>query len=359
MKARFSIPIGFALKNYRAALVAAFFFGCIAPGTKYLSQSLPPQSMAGILYFAAGIGLLAVLIFKKDFQRSISQCQKRDRKWLLMATLFGGILGPAFLTYGMMKISGASASLLLNLESVLTSMIAWFIFKEHFEKRIVWGMLFIVAGCAILSFSSAGGSGQDTVLGFTLIALACLSWGIDNNVTRNVSHLNPVFAASIKGLVAGAANLALGYALGERIGIDAQVFQAGVLGFFGVGVSLVAFIVSLGTIGTARTGALFSTAPFLGSILSVLILKEPVSIPFLLALFLMACGVWFHLSEDHEHEHTHAELEHTHEHTHDEHHQHEHAPGISLGKPHVHSHRHEKLNHKHPHFPDIHHQHSH
>ena len=137
----------FVLKNYRAALIAAFFFGCIAPCSKYLVAHIPPQSMAGVLYFSAGIGLLLLLFLKKEFSSAIAQFQMKDGKWLAAATFFGGILGPAFLTYGLLNISGSTASLLLNLESVLTSLIAWFIFKEHFEKKIVWGMLFIIGGC--------------------------------------------------------------------------------------------------------------------------------------------------------------------------------------------------------------------
>lgn len=350
----------FALKNYRAALIAAFFFGCIAPGTKYLVGDIPPQSMAGVLYFSAGIGLLLLLLLKKEFSSAIAQFQKKDSKWLAAATFFGGVLGPAFLTYGLLNISGSTASLLLNLESVLTSLIAWFIFKEHFEKRIVWGMLFIIGGCVVLSIGSQSTSGgQDSLLGFFLIGLACLSWGIDNNVTRNISHLNPIFAASIKGFIAGTANLLLGYVLGERLGINLQLAQASVLGFLGIGISLVAFIVSLGSIGTARTGALFSTAPFIGSILSILILKESVSIPFLIALGLMAIGVWFHLSEDHSHEHTHEEMYHSHSHVHDVHHQHAHYPDDPAGESHSHPHRHQMMTHSHGHFPDIHHRHEH
>ena len=349
----------FALKNYQAALVAAVFFGCIAPGVKYLTNSLPPQSMAGVLYFSAGIGLLAILILQKRFLKSFKEFQNKDRLWLSFAIFFGGILGPAFLTYGLLKMSGSTTSLLLNLESVLTSLIAWFIFKEHFEKKIVWGMLFIVTGCLILSIGSTDQSKQDSLVGFLFISLACLSWSIDNNVTRNISHLNPLFTASMKGLVAGSANLAIGYFIGETLHFNLELLQASLLGFLGIGVSLVAFILSLGKIGTARTGALFSTAPFIGSLLSILILKEPLTIPFGLALFLMAGGLWLHLSETHEHEHTHDVLEHSHEHIHDVHHQHAHSASENMKNSHSHLHKHEKLSHKHSHFPDVHHQHSH
>lgn len=351
--------IFFSLKNYRAALVAAVLFGCIAPGTKYLVHSLPPQSTAGILYLAAGFGLFLFLIAKNELVFAAKQFHKRDTKWLATATLFGGILGPAFLTYGLLNIGATTASLLLNLESVLTSLIAWFVFKEHFEKRIVWGMLFIIAGCLSLSMGTQGTYGQDSLLGFSLIVLACLSWGIDNNVTRNISHLNPVFIASIKGLAAGSVNLLLGYAIGEKLGLNIQIAFAAVVGMLGIGVSLVSFIVSLKNIGTARTGALFSTAPFVGSILSILVLGEPISTPFMMALGLMAIGVWFHLSEDHAHQHKHQETLHSHEHFHDDHHRHEHLSSDPSDEPHTHLHRHEQQIHSHEHFPDIHHRHEH
>ncbi len=349
----------FSLKNYKAALIAALFFGCITPATKFLAKDLPPQSMAGLLYAFAGIGLLAILLFKKDFLKAFSRVQNKDYKWFSLATVFGGILGPAFLTYGIHYISGSTASLLLNLEAVLTSLIAWFIFKEHFEKKIVYGMILIILGCLTLSLNSTVTSGTDSPLGFLLISLACLSWGIDNNVTRNISHLDPLLIASFKGLIAGSSNLFLGYLIGERLVLNFEILQIGIVGFFGIGISLVAFIVSLGSIGTARTGAIFSTAPFIGSILSITFLGESLTLPLAVALILMAGGVWFHLSEDHYHEHSHKELAHSHEHIHDEHHQHSHSSNDPNGELHTHRHVHLPMIHKHPHFPDIHHQHEH
>ena len=346
----------FSLKNYKWALVAAFFFGCITPGTKFFISNLPPQSMAGLLYFGAGIGLFSILAIRNALKSSFERIEKKDYKWFFLATFFGGILGPAFLTYGISQISGSTASLLLNLEAVLTSLIAWFIFKEHFEKKIVYGMILIVLGCLSLSINSASAAGTDTLAGFVLICLACLSWGIDNNVTRKISHLDPMLLASLKGLIAGSSNLFLGFIIGERLFMSTDL-----LGFFGIGVSLVAFIISLSSIGTARTGAVFSTAPFIGSLISITLLGEPITLPVILALVLMAAGVWMHFSEDHEHEHLHEELHHEHEHIHDgtdEHHDHHHDH-VDPKAPHVHQHTHRMMVHKHPHFPDIHHQHAH
>lgn len=311
------------------------------------------------MYFSAGLGLFIVLLFKKQLSSTFLQVQKKDLKWFAAATVFGGILGPAFLTYGIARISGSTASLLLNFEAVSTSLIAWFIFKEHFEKRIAYGMVAIVIGCLVLSFNSQAAIGIDTPVGFVLICLACLSWGIDNNVTRSISHLDPTLIASFKGLIAGGTNLFLGYIIGERLIWSPEIFQTGLLGFFGIGISLVAFITSLGLIGTARTGAVFSTAPFVGSLLSIVFLKESPTLPFGIALLFMAGGVWLHLSEDHEHEHTHEELAHSHEHIHDEHHQHQHSDKDPDGEMHSHHHVHTSIKHRHSHFPDIHHQHKH
>lgn len=349
----------FALKNYQAALLAAVFFGCIAPGAKFFTGILPPQAMAGVLYLFAGAGLFIVLIFQNNLKASFSRIQHKDYKWFILATLFGGMLGPAFLTYGINRISGSTASLLLNLEAVLTSIIAWTVFKEHFEKKIVYGMILIVLGCLTLSFGTGVASGADTLSGFILIILACLSWGVDNNVTRNISHLDPVMTASFKGLIAGSANLALAFIIGESLHWSSQILLVGLLGFLGIGISLVSFIVSLRSIGTARTGAIFSTAPFIGSLLAIIFLKEPITLPFIVALVLMAAGLGMHLSEDHHHAHEHKELTHSHEHIHDEHHQHLHLEADAKGNPHNHLHTHKSMNHSHAHFPDLHHQHEH
>jgi hypothetical protein len=132
-----------------------------------------------------------------------------------------------------------------------------------------------------------------------------------------------------------------------------------VIGFFGYGVSIALFVLGLRHLGTARTGAYFSLAPFIGSILAVTLLDEPLSLRLVMAGGLMAIGLWLHLTERHEHEHSHEAMEHEHRHTHDEHHKHAHAPNTPSGEPHTHWHKHSPLLHKHPHYPDLHHRHDH
>jgi hypothetical protein len=190
------------------------------------------------------------------------------------------------------------------------------------------------------------------------IAGACLAWAIDNNLTRKVSIHDAMLIACAKGLIAGAASVALALTHGAQLPDAVTVLQAGLLGFVGYGLSLTLFVVALRSLGTARTGAYFSLAPFIGAALAVA-LGAPLSTTFLLAGLLMAAGVWLHLTEHHQHVHSHPQTEHEHEHTHDEHHRHRHGPQWDGKEPHNHAHVHEASKHAHAHYPDIHHRHQH
>jgi drug/metabolite transporter (DMT)-like permease len=198
------------------------------------------------------------------------------------------------------------------------------------------------------------------MLGPLAIVGACVAWGVDNNPTRKVSLADPPLQiVELKGLIAGPVNLVLGIVAGGQLPGASAASLAGLVGFVGYGVSLVLFVYALRHLGTARTGAYFSTAPFLGAIAALLFLREPLTVQLLAAGLLMAIGVWLHLTEHHEHEHVHEPMKHSHPHVHDQHHQHEHAPDDPPGEPHTHVHRHERLKHSHPHVPDKHHQHKH
>jgi drug/metabolite transporter (DMT)-like permease len=213
----------------------------------------------------------------------------------------------------------------------------------------------ILAGAAVLSWNGAGVSLDKGAL---LIAGACLAWGVDNNLTRKLSSADPVAIAAIKGLAAGSVNCVIALARGADLPGPGPVAAAATLGFFGVGVSLVLFILALRHLGTARTGAYFSLAPFIGAVAAIILLREPTTPSLLIAGALMGLGVWLHLAERHEHQHDHEPLDHEHSHVHDEHHQHSHNGGDAV-EPHSHRHRHRRLAHSHPHYPDLHHRHDH
>jgi drug/metabolite transporter (DMT)-like permease len=338
------------------ALGSAVLFGASAPVSKVLLGSIDPWLLAGVLYLGAGIGLAAVH-FGRAFSGSghaEAPLRLSDLPWLVAIVIFGGILGPLLLMFGLSATSAASGSLLLNLEGLATMGIAWLVLRENVDRRLLFGAGAILAGAIVLSWQ---GQGVRFDLGLALIAGACLAWGIDNNLTRRLSAADPVQIAMIKGLAAGSTNLVLALALGAQLPGPALLAGGAFAGFLGIGLSLVMFMLGLRYLGTARTGAYFSLAPFIGAAVSVVMFREAVTPQLVMAGALMAIGLWLHLAERHDHEHRHEALEHEHAHVHDEHHQHHHDGPVS--EPHSHWHRHEPLRHSHPHYPDLHHRHGH
>lgn len=341
------------------ALMAAALFGASTPLAKLLLGSMSPLLLAGLLYAGSGVGLSFWLMLRK-LRRGPSgdaALTRPDVPWMGGAVLFGGVFGPILLMLGLALTPASTASLLLNLEAVLTAIIAWVVFRENVDRRVFLGMLAIVAGSVLLSWR--GGHVSELPWGALAIAGACLCWAIDNNLTRQVSASDPVQIAAIKGGVAGAITLTLALLMGYRLPAALPLLATGLLGFAGYGVSLALFVLALRGLGTARTGAYFSTAPFVGAIISLLLFGEHPGLTFWLAGGLMSCGVWLHVSERHAHEHQHEALAHSHRHHHDEHHQHTHDCPWDGKEPHSHPHVHEPLTHSHAHYPDIHHRHRH
>ena len=349
--------------NRRAVAYAfgsAALFGASTPVAKALLGSVHPAVLAGLLYCGAGMGIavLRLLLSRGDAARAAqTPLGPADVPWLLGAIAAGGTAGPLLLMYGLSHTDASAASLLLTLEGVATALIAWFVFHENFDRRIALGMACLVAGAAILSWS--GTPSWQGISGPLAIVAACVAWGIDNNLTRKIALADPLEIVQWKGLVAGPTNLALGLLAGGAMPATVPVFVAALVGFFGYGVSLAAFVVALRGLGAARTGAYFATAPFIGAVIAIAALSEPITVQLAAAGLIMAFGVWLHLSEHHEHEHVHEVIEHSHPHAHDEHHAHEHSPGDPVGEPHTHRHQHGRLVHSHPHTPDLHHTHRH
>lgn len=342
-----------------AALGAALLFGAGVPFAKLLLDAMSPWLLAGLLYLGAGVGL-AILRWRRNAMRI--RFERGDIGWLVGAVVSGGIAGPALLMWGLTGTHASTASLLLNAEGVLTALIAWFVFREHFDRRIALGMLCIVAGAVVLAWPQGVPSNEDS--GSVLPALgiigACLAWAIDNNLTRKVSLTDASYIAMVKGLAAGVTNVVIALVAGAALPSAWIAIAGAALGFFSYGISLVLFVIALRHLGTARAGAYFSIAPFVGALISVALLGEPLTIGLAVAGLLMGIGVWIHLAERHVHVHTHEELEHDHDHEHDAHHQHEHDEPITPpGVRHHHRHRHTRVTHTHAHYPDAHHRHRH
>jgi drug/metabolite transporter (DMT)-like permease len=337
------------------ALLSAVLFGASTPFAKLLLGSVDPWMMAGLLYLGAGVGLAVVHVSRKALSIPVVEAPLRraDLPWLALVIVTGGLLGPLLLMYGLNQTDAAGASLLLNLEGLATMVIAWLVFHENVDRRLLLGAFAILAGAVLISWQ-----GQASFQwGAVLIAGACLCWGIDNNLTRKLSSADPVQIAMLKGLFAGTVNLTLAMMAGARLPPYSVLLAAGLIGFLGYGVSLALFVLGLRHLGAARTGAYFSLAPFVGALLAVMLLGETLSMKLVIAGGLMGLGLWLHFSERHEHEHNHEAMEHEHRHRHDAHHQHNHDMAPPPGAAHTHAHRHKPLVHRHPHYPDLHHRH--
>ena len=335
-----------------AALAAALLFGAGTPFAKLLLGPVSPWLLAGLLYLGSGIGLAAWRVASRAENRRMNIA---EAGWLAGAVIAGGMIAPALLMWGLVNMPASGASLLLNAEGVLTALIAWFVFGENFDRRIALGMALIVAGALVLSWPDQMQIGA--ALPSLAVTGACLFWAIDNNLTRKVALLDASFIAMTKGLVAGAVNTAIALSLGSLFPPVPTALAAAAVGLLSYGVSLMLFVIALRHLGTARTGAYFSTAPFAGALIAIVGMNEPVTSQLLIAGALMAAGVWLHLTERHEHVHAHEPLEHEHEHAHDEHHRHAHSTPVAANISHSHAHRHEPVTHNHPHYPDVHHQH--
>ena len=341
-------------KGILAALGSALLFGAGTPLAKLLLTHVSPWLLAGLLYIGSGLGLT---LYRYIIRAPAVHLPAQEKGWFAAAILAGGVIAPVLLMLGLLAMPASGASLLLNMEGVFTALLAWFVFKENFDRRIALGMALIVAGALVLGWPTeirfAGIWPALAILG------ACFAWGLDNNLTRKLSLTDATWIASIKGLIAGSVNLVLACIVGATLPSLANIAAAMTVGFFAYGISLTLFVIGLRHLGTARTGAYFSVAPFFGAVLAIM-LGDAITLPLIITGVLMALGIWLHLSEHHEHSHHHTEIAHTHEHSHDDaHHQHIHEPSVAANLMHTHQHSHTAIKHKHSHYPDSHHQHSH
>ena len=341
----------------RSALLAAVLFGASAPLAKLLLGEVSPWLLAGLLYIGAGVGMTA---WRRVSRAPRVRLAGEQVPWLVGAVAVGGVVGPVLLMIGLAGMPASGASLLLNAEGVLTAVIAWVVFREQTDRRVVMGMLAIIAGAVVIAVPT-GQAQVSSVWPALAILGACLGWALDNNLTRKVSLIDATWLAMVKGTVAGSVNLILALIIGATMPRVGTVGLALALGFAAYGLSLVLFIVGLQHLGTARAGAYFSVAPFFGAVLAIA-LGDTLTWQLVLAGTLMAIGTWLHLTERHGHWHTHAPPAHEHWHIHgDGHHDHDHVPGVEIpaGTRHRHSHSHAAVTHTHEHYPDVHHRHDH
>lgn len=340
-------------------LISAAFFGISPPVAKLLVRDIQPIPLAGLLYLGAFLGLSVYYLLRQALSKNgaaAAQLGRTDIPWLFGAILCGGIIAPICLMFGLRITSGFSTSLFLNLEGVATAVIAVLVFRENAGNRLWLALSCMSVSGLFLAWDP--NIGEFKVLGPILIVMAMVCWGIDNNLTRQISDKNPIQTALIKGLIAGTVSLSLAYVLGMKIPFNENTVFALVLGSFSYGVSLVFFIKALERLGSFRTGIFFNLAPFIGAAISLLLLREWLGWIMLPATAFMIAGYWLMVGESHSHIHVHKVLTHTHLHDHKGlHHRHMHSNGQE--GPHIHEHTHGQETHSHAHWPDSHHRHLH
>jgi drug/metabolite transporter (DMT)-like permease len=340
------------------AILSAALFGVSPVLCKLVIGEMSPALLAGLLYLGSGIGLLILLLFQgKNPVEELRRLPSNRRLSLFGSVISGGIVAPLFLAYGIKFGTASEVSLLLNFETVATTLIAWLVFKEQVGFGVWWGKAFIILGSLLVILKSEGAFAV-SIAGL-LIILACVFWGIDNNLTRDIEEMPATVLASIKGLCAGVFNIMLALIFSTGTATVHQITGSLLVGALSYGLSLVCFIEALRRIGSARTSTFFAVGPFIGTLLAVLVLGERPPLVFWFATLCMLAGILFLCREMHRHLHTHTALSHSHAHIHDEHHQHEHDADTNRAEPHEHHHIHKPVVHSHVHWPDIHHRHHH
>ena len=337
-----------------AAFIAALLFGAAAPLGKPFLSVLNNFQLAGLLYLGAALGVLFILLRQGSFVWPW-QMSRINAFRLTGAVFFGGILGPVLLLAGLRIAQAASVSLWLNMEMLATVIIGYFFFEDHLTPKGWLASLGVFIAAVLLAWE--GGAAGFKAGG--LIALACLCWGIDNHLTALIDGITPAESTFWKGIVAGSINFGLGLLISPFSASAGQVLGALSLGAASYGISILLYITSAQNLGATRSQLIFSSAPFFGLLISV-ILGESLSIFQGIAFVLFVGSVLLLFRESHTHAHAHQPFTHMHMHYHpDDHHGHEHTelPEESFG--HNHEHSHQSLEHRHPHWPDLHHRHEH
>lgn len=341
------------------AIMAAALYGLSAPISKILLNHINPLFLAALLYIGAGFGMWvyysAKKIKNKTEQRAEAALTKKELPYVVLMILLD-IIAPILLLLGLRETTAGTASLLNNFEIVSTSIIALVIFKESIDKRQWIAIVLIIAASAVLTFSTERSFSLS--YGALYILAACLSWGMENNCTRQISLKDPVQIVMIKGFGSGIGSLVVCALWGDFAAGSFYILCALLLGFVAYGLSILFYVFAQRSLGAARTSIYYSIAPFIGVILSWIILKERITLSFLVALLIMIAATYFMVTELHSHKHIHSSITHNHRHTHDDGH-HNHIHDEEVKGYHSHEHTHEAVEHSHSHYPDEHHRHEH
>ena len=337
-----------------AGIASAFLFGAATPASKFLLHDIQPQSLAGLLYLGAAVGVLPV-VMRNGAVRWPWHAGRRIIWLLTGAIVLGGVLGPLLLLMALQFANAGSVSLWLNLEFVATVMLGHFLFQEHLTLR---GWI-AACGTVIAAVLLVGGTGSGGAIPALLIICGCVCWGFDNHFTALIDGIPPAQTTLWKGIVAGSVNLLAGIAIAGGPSLSGTILVALLVGVFSYGISITLYVMAAQGLGAIRSQMIFSTAPFFGLLLSVTVLGEAFTSGQAMAAGLMVASLIILFREKHVHFHRHDAVSHQHVHRHDGlHHDHPHE-GLPGPVSHSHWHKHKPVTHDHKHWPDLHHRHDH
>ncbi len=345
-----------ALRGGLIALTAALLFGMSTPLVQRFGVGIGSFTTAALLY--AGATLIGMLI-RQPIERE-ARVQRSDASRLALMALFGAVIGPVALAWGLQRTSGASASLMLTLEAVFTAVLARLWYHETLDRRVVLAMILLTLGGMVLVVDRAnvGPGGPSQMFGLLAVMVATAAWGVDNTLSRTVADRDPGQVVMFKGALGAVATSLMAVVFGEPAPALLPGLALLAVGATGYGLSLRFYLLAQRAFGAARTGSVFAFAPFVGALFAFTLGERSGSAWMLAGALLMALGIVLHLAESHEHEHEHDETDHEHAHGHDDgHHTHTHD-SLPVGQ-HSHLHRHEPTRHVHAHVPDEHHAHRH
>lgn len=335
------------------ALLAAALFGLSTPLVQHFGQGLGAFTTAALLY----AGAAAVALLMRHPPEREAGLQRSDLPRIVAMAVFGAVIGPVALAWGLQRTSGSSASLMLTLEALFTAVLAWRLYGETMDRRVGLAMLFLLAGGMALVLEQ-GLAGSAQLSGLLAVLLATAAWGVDNTLSRGVSGRDPGQVVLAKSTLGSVATFSLALLFGEPMPTITATAALLAIGATGYGLSLRLYLLAQRAFGAGRTGSVFAFAPFIGALAAFALGSRSGTWMLAAGGALMLAGVVLHLFESHGHAHEHEALAHEHAHSHDDgHHLHIHQP-MPRG-PHSHAHQHEPLQHAHPHVPDAHHLHSH
>lgn len=273
------------------AVLAALLYALSTPFSKMLLRHMHEVILAGLLYLGAGILMAVVILLQKHSGKASREVPlgKGERKYVVAMVLLD-ILAPIFLLLGLSRTTASNASLLNNFEIVATSLFAFLVFKERFSRTLMAGLLLVVIATVLLTIPQEGSLSFSG--GSLLVLCACVCWGLENNCTRMISSKDARQIVVIKGFGSGLGSLLIGFVMGFGLPGLRLTLAALVLGMFAFGLSVYLYVLAQRRLGAAKTSAFYAIAPFLGVVLSVILLKEMPGFLFFAALSIMLLGVF-------------------------------------------------------------------